>query len=179
MHHSFQRLSVISVGSVFALIGGIALAAVIISADRPAEAQIFSRDSAGGGFSGGKGQLGQGGQRQPPDINRIMQLDRNGDGLLAPDEMPERARDRLGRADTDGDGMVSRTELETVFERMKQMRAQGGFQGGFQAGKPPGGFKPADPAAPPAATGSSPAPTPYVPGAATNPSDDAPILPSE
>ena len=186
MDHSFQRLTLISVGSVLALIGGIAVMALIIGMDRPAQAQVFTRDGAAaggfaGGFNGEKGAGGSAGQRPPPNIDRIMKMDRNGDGLLAPDEMPERARERLSRADADGDGMVSRAELETVFERMKQMRAEGGIPGG----KPPGGFNPGEPSAPAGNATSAPPPvtapaTPYIPGAGTTaPADDAPILPGQ
>lgn len=127
-----------------------------------AQAQIFSREEGGPGIAAGA----NGQQRQPPSVDKVMRMDRNGDGQLSPEEMPERARDRLIRADFDGNGMVSREELETAFERMREMRAQKGAQSGGAFG----GQKP--PQAPSSPT-TSPAVTP--PSAA----DDAPALPSQ
>ncbi len=50
-------------------------------------------------------------------------LDGNGDGTLTADELPEEMRERIMGADADGDGAVSR-------EEMQQMRPRGGRRGG-------------------------------------------------
>lgn len=44
-------------------------------------------------------------------------LDRNGDGKLTQDEVPQRLWERLSRADRDGDGAVTREEARGLLER--------------------------------------------------------------
>jgi len=48
--------------------------------------------------------------------------DRNGDGKLARDELPARARKNFKRVDTDGDGSISLQEHETFVERGRRRR---------------------------------------------------------
>jgi len=59
----------------------------------------------------GPGPGGRGGQNPGEMFDR---MDRDGDGKLTKDELPERFAERLMRADTDGDGAVSKEELEKV-----------------------------------------------------------------
>lgn len=72
---------------------------------------------------------GPGGQRggqqdgiRTPDAEQIMQrLDRNGDGVVTKDELPdERMWDRLSEADTDGDGQITTDELAEGMQRMRE-----------------------------------------------------------
>ncbi len=56
-------------------------------------------------------------------------LDKDGDGKLSGNEIPERMRQGLSRIDTDGDGSVSLEEIKARFQ-------QGGIRGG---GNPSGG----------------------------------------
>ena len=52
-------------------------------------------------------------QRPDPFTN----WDRNQDGKLSPDELPEGLRKNFDRVDTDKDGFVSKTEHEAIFNR--------------------------------------------------------------
>ena len=95
----------------------------------------FGRPGPGG--PGGFGQRGPGGpggpgQRGPgPNfVERIMQLDEDGDGKVTKEELPERMQRILERADTNVDGAIDREEAEKMAE---------GFAGG-----PPGGGSPAE-----------------------------------
>jgi len=65
---------------------------------------------------------------------RFAQLDRNGDGKLQRDEVPEPMRPMFGRVDANSDGAISRAELQQAFARMRQ------------GGGPPGGGPPPGPA---------------------------------
>jgi hypothetical protein len=88
-----------------------------------AEAQVFSRET--------KPALGgdQGAGRTMPDPAKIMRLDRDGDGALSLEEVPERMKARFDKIDGDGDGLITETELETAFDRVRQMREQAGVAG--------------------------------------------------
>jgi len=50
--------------------------------------------------------------------------DDNGDGKLAPSELPEGARRNFGRADTNGDGFLSREEDDAFRARLRQRRSE-------------------------------------------------------
>lgn len=57
---------------------------------------------------------------------RLKQLDKNNDGKLSKDEIPDRAWERLSRADLNKDGELDASELKAVAERMGQgMRGSG------------------------------------------------------
>jgi len=76
-----------------------------------AEAQVFSRET--------KPALGgdQGAGRTMPDPAKIMRL------------VPERMKARFDKIDGDGDGLITETELETAFDRVRQMREQADVAG--------------------------------------------------
>ncbi|HCI47627.1 MAG TPA: hypothetical protein DFI00_10070 [Rhodospirillaceae bacterium] len=109
----------------------------ILTFAEPAGAQVFTRDPQAGGFGGGQAGGQAGGQRGMPDPSKIMRLDRDGDGALSLEEVPERMRERFDMIDGDGDGLIKEAELQSFFDRIKQLREQGGGQGGFGQG---GGF---------------------------------------
>jgi Ca2+-binding EF-hand superfamily protein len=61
---------------------------------------------------------------------QFRRMDRNGDGKLQREELPERMREFLGRIDSDGDGVISEAEFS---------RAAGRFAGGANGGMPANG----------------------------------------
>ena len=72
----------------------------------------------GGGFSGGRPGLHRAGFGGPPSADRLLEhADKNKDGKLTKDELPEAAWTRLSAADTDKDGAVSKSELEAHIKQ--------------------------------------------------------------
>jgi len=54
-----------------------------------------------------------GGPGGPPSIDELLKaLDRNGDGVLTQDEVPEKLAMRIAAADANGDGKITKEELE-------------------------------------------------------------------
>jgi hypothetical protein len=57
----------------------------------------------------------RGGAGGPPSFDRLLQaFDDNGDGKLSQDEVPAGVWRRLGRADGNGDGVVTKSEYDTA-----------------------------------------------------------------
>ena len=81
------------------------------------------RDGAGPG--GGQ----QPGQRGNPAA-MFDRMDKDGDGSLSEDEVPEQMRDKFGMVDADGDGAVSKQELVSAIERRMKAGGKGGNRGG-------------------------------------------------
>lgn len=88
----------------------------------------------------GGGGRGMGGSLPSSPAEYIKSLDKNNDGKVAKDEMPEQARQFFSFTDTNGDGFADRSEIEAMYKRMEQMRKSGGFGGG--PGGPGGGGGP-------------------------------------
>ncbi len=53
------------------------------------------------------------------------QNDKDGDGKLTGDEIPERMKQNLERIDTNSDGAVDKSEAEAIFSRMRHRRPGG------------------------------------------------------
>lgn len=103
-----------------------------------AEAQGGRR---GRGFRGGpEGERGAGGERGQQMIEQMIQRsDTNGDGLLTPNEVPERMRQMLQGKDTNGDGAISAEELSAAMESMRgQRRGAAGDRGAGRPQRPEG-----------------------------------------
>lgn len=99
---------------------------------------------------GGRG--GPRGDNSAEALNRLLAYDKNNDGKLTADELPERMRDLIARADEDKDGALSKEELTRFLSRQPPGTGgpdRGGDRGGRNA--------PAGPDRPPA----SPAPQPH------------------
>ncbi len=64
----------------------------------------------------------------PAQQDRFRQWDRNGDGKISREELPERIRRNFDRVDTDGDGFISRKEHEAVAARRRQPPAPEGVK---------------------------------------------------
>ena len=61
-----------------------------------------------------------GGQGNP--VERLRQMDVDGDGRLSRDEVPEPMERRFDRMDANGDGYIDQDELEAMAERMRRRR---------------------------------------------------------
>lgn len=87
----------------------------------------------GGPGSGGAGQgpgPGSGGMG-PEFIARLFEMnDKDRDGKLAGDEIPERMRQVLDRVDRNGDGAVDKAEAEAMAARMNGGQRPGGGREG-------------------------------------------------
>lgn len=125
-------------------------AAALKKLDRNEDGKIDRREMLGGmrgpGGPGGPagpggpgagrrpGGAGPGGRQRDPAamVERMMQRDKNDDGFLAGDEIPERMEAMLVRLDTDEDGKLSREELEAMAGRAGR---EGGGPGGARRGR--------------------------------------------
>lgn len=101
---------------------------------------ILAASSGGGGGRGGGGGGGRRGGFNPMEM--FAQADANKDGKLAGDEIPERMRNFMDRIDSDGNGEISKEEMEAMAERM-QNRGGGGGRG--PGGGGPGSGRPERP----------------------------------
>ena len=90
---------------------------------------------------GRPGQPGQGGPGGGITVERLLQNDKNKDGKLTKDELPERMQRALQFADANKDGALDKNELKKLVERIK--RSQGGRpegrRPGAEGGRRPGG----------------------------------------
>lgn len=79
----------------------------------------------GGGQEGGRG----GRERRGDPAQRIQRLlqrfDKDGDGALSKEELPERFAERLMRADADGDGKITPEEFTKAAEQRRAERGAG------------------------------------------------------
>lgn len=126
--------------------------ASLIDADKLEEVLAEAESSAAhagppGGHGGHRGPPG--GRRGPPrggpggfnPVEMFDTQDANNDDKLTGDEIPDRMRQRLDDVDTDGDGEVSREEIEAMAERYRH----GGPPRGPGGHGPPGGRGPGGP----------------------------------
>jgi Ca2+-binding EF-hand superfamily protein len=80
-------------------------------------------------------------------VERILAYDKNKDGKLDKQELPERMQRMMERGDTNQDGVLDKKELETMAQRLSQ-RPQGQRPGGA-GGRPAPGDAPRNPDAAP------------------------------
>jgi Ca2+-binding EF-hand superfamily protein len=94
--------------------------------------------AAGGDRFGGSG--GGAGAFNPEQMGQLlMQGDRNGDGLLTPDEVPPEARHLLQSADTDGNNVIDPRERKAAMMRASERFGRGrGYGGRNPQGAPTG-----------------------------------------
>ncbi|MBT4692629.1 MAG: hypothetical protein HOB73_04730, partial [Planctomycetaceae bacterium] len=86
-----------------------------------------------------QGQQGQRPQFNPADIiKRIKESDKNKDGKITKDELPEQMQRMFPRIDTNQDGAIDREELAVMEQRMAQ-RGQPGQRPEGQPGQRPQG----------------------------------------
>jgi Ca2+-binding EF-hand superfamily protein len=108
----------------------------LMKLDTDKDGNITLAEASAGG-PGGPGGFGDPAQF----VDRMMQNDKNGDGKLTIDEVPEFIKPMLEGADANGDGAIDRNELATVAENMRnRIRGPGGFPGGPGGPRGAGGF---------------------------------------
>jgi len=110
----------------------VAKAGATPDAARPAEAGARPRGDAKSDGSRKSGEARRRGGRNRPVLN-FTQLDKNKDGKITPDELPEQMRGFFDRLDADHDGSISKQELDDARKKMEARRRQ---QGDSPAGGP-------------------------------------------
>ena len=65
------------------------------------------------------GRGGRGGFGGSPEemVKRMMEFDKNGDGKLSKEELPERMQEMMGNIDTDHDGFLSADEIKAMAQQ--------------------------------------------------------------
>jgi Ca2+-binding EF-hand superfamily protein len=101
------------------------------------------------GRGGPGGQGGPGGRGGGDFVQRLMNLDRDDDGKVAKDELPEWMQERMFESgDANGDGFIDKKEAEKMAEQFQRgggpPRGGGRGQGG-PGGRPPGNARPQRP----------------------------------
>jgi Ca2+-binding EF-hand superfamily protein len=86
------------------------------------------QDAGGRGQDGGRGRGGS-------MMERLMGFDKNKDGKVTKDEMPEQMKRMLDRGDANKDGALDRTEIEKMVERFRQGGGREGRGGGQDGGR--------------------------------------------
>ena len=96
-----------------------------------------------GGFAGTG--PGPGGPLNGQMMGKMFESrDKNGDGKLTGDEIPERMRDKLKMIDKDGDGSISKSEFTSAAARLEEAGGKRPDKDG-KDGNPGGGVKPKRP----------------------------------
>lgn len=116
-----------------------------------------NRGEPAGPGGGGAGGAGGGFGNPARSANRVLEEnDANKDDVLSGDEIPERLKPNVEKIDTNKDGKLDKTELETYFQSRAAERPM------RNGGRGDGGRPMADgaPATPPAANAPAPAATP-------------------
>jgi len=98
--------------------------------DEDGDGAVTREEAAEGMKGGGPGRAGRGGRPAGPEA-MFSRLDEDEDGKLSEQEAPGEMWSKLRKADENADGLVSRDELENVFEeRRGRMRPGGDEPGG-------------------------------------------------
>ena len=105
--------------------------------------EMLPRFGRGGGGPGGPPEEGGRGRGDAQaTISRLMSLDKDGDGKISKEEITNRMRGLVTRADADKDGVVTKEEVEALVNREEDNAASGpgGFGPPGGVFGPPGGF---------------------------------------
>ncbi len=121
------------------------------SGDRPSGRRPSGRrpESAQGDMPrrGGFGGPPRDGDPRQFFVEMFRMRDQNQDGVLKGDEIPEPLAARLEQVDRDGDGAVSRQEMEGMVSRLRDGGGRPGARDAGDGGRRPGGDLPRRPAA--------------------------------
>lgn len=101
----------------------------------------------------GRGDAGRRGISADEIVERIMSFDKNKDGKVTKDELPERMQDLITKGDTNKDGALDKEEIKKLAADLSRDQSFRGFDGRdgpggdfrrapFGRGGPPGGFPP-------------------------------------
>ncbi|QDV52956.1 EF-hand domain-containing protein [Gimesia fumaroli] len=104
-------------------------------------------DRRGPGGSGGQGGFGRrdGGNRTGDFVSRMMNNDKNKDGKLTKDELPERMQPMFDRIDTNKDKEVDKAELTKMAEQFNSRNRSRGGDRGNRGGRRPDSDRPKRP----------------------------------
>ena len=95
--------------------------------------QMAGRGDGSRGAGRRGGQDGEPGETQPPSaddmVKTLMAFDKNGDGQLTRDELPERLQGLFDRADTDHNGILTADEIRKAAQSAAAPAARGGGEG--------------------------------------------------
>ncbi len=108
---------------------------------RPPEMDRTGGERGPGGRDIERGGFARGGEAF---VDRLMERDEDGDGLLTPEEMPPVMARLVDRADGNGDGKLSREELEKAMAQRGRGMRRGGDRPRAQR-ETPGGERPQRP----------------------------------
>jgi hypothetical protein len=93
---------------------------------------------AGNRAGGGKGARGNRGLNTDQIVERLLSFDKNKDGKLTKDELPERMQDLIAKGDANKDGALDKDEIKALAAKL----ATEGFAGGAGGrGAQGGGFR--------------------------------------
>jgi len=106
----------------------------LLSLDRNGNGQVDAEELRPAGPPGGR--FARPGGDGTELVEQLMGFDKNDDGGLTADEVPQRMRVIVERADTDEDGVATREELLTAARAMAgEGRGREGERGGFRRGE--------------------------------------------
>ena len=133
--------------------------AALRALDRNQDGRITPEEMSprmGRGRSGGEGRGGfesrrrEGGDPEAPDpadeaVKTYLAFDKNGDGKLTRDEVPERMQGIFERGDSNHDGVLTADELRAMARARQSADTARGDEGGRGEGRGPGGMMRMDP----------------------------------
>lgn len=128
-----------------------AVGMAVAAADDKKDGDSSKSASGKGGRDGARGRRGAfpGGRGLSVDqiVERLMFFDKDKDGKITKNELPERMQDLIAKGDTNKDGALDKDEIKALATKLQREGSVGGFavrggRGGFGPGGGRGGFSP-------------------------------------
>ncbi|MAS94140.1 MAG: hypothetical protein CMO55_13170 [Verrucomicrobiales bacterium] len=107
--------------------------------DSDKDGAVTKEEVAAGRPEGRPGSAEGPGKGKGKGADFLKRADKNGDGDISKDEVPEQAWERMSRMDKDNDGVLTKEEMAAGFAAMRGMRGEGGKGPGGRAGATSGG----------------------------------------